>query len=294
MSRISNAILTANTGINVGHNAPMLDLQHGGQIGFAPDLAEWVSNQAFVRRNVIPLLVEAPKGFQLLNNPSYWVGTLRSLVELHPLSVDGLQGGLEVEVASTPVGGGGQQQEDVTNVVETQTKVVFRWGEKYGMPVATFMRGWITNLIMDPNTKYPNVVTTGTPPTDMLADMYSATMLFIEPDPTHTTVVKSWLVTNMYPTGTGEITGRRDLTQANETPTYDISFTGIAQYSLGVDAFAQQILSSINLTGANPQLRAAFVQAISADVAAAGATGNSSYTGGVATLESQQVAGLVV
>lgn len=270
MSRLADAILQNGTAFGAGHQAPMVDLQYGGQMGYAQDLSEWVSNQAYVRRNLICLLVEAPKGFRFLPNSDKWIATLRSLVELHPLSIDGLNAGLEVEIASNPFGGGGQMQEDFTDVKETQSRPVFRWAEKYGMPIAHFFRGWITNLMMDPNTKFANVATlAGQKPTDMLADQYTATMIFIEPDPTHTKVVKSWLVTNMMPTGTGEITGRRDLTQANETPTYDINFTGIAQFGLGVDAFAQRLLDGISLTGANPYQRPAFVDNITADILAA-------------------------
>lgn len=269
MSRLTNAILQAGQGYGAGHQAPMLDLQFGGQMGYAPDLTEWVSNQAYVRRNMFALLVEPPKAFSMLPNPDAWVATLRALVELHPMSIEGLNAGLEVEVAETPVGGAGEMQEDFTDVKRTRSQVTFRWNEKYGMPVANFLQGWITQLIMDPNTKFAGIATLGQKPTDMLADMYSATMLFIEPDPTHTKVVKSWLGTNMWPKTTGAIEGKRDLTAAGETPSYDVGFTGIYQWGLGVDSFAQTMLDSISLTGANPYLRPAFVSAISADVAAA-------------------------
>lgn len=287
MSRVTAAILQPGTAFSTGHNTPMVDLQYGGQMGFAPDLSEWVSNQAYVRRNVFCLLIEAPKGFQMLQNPPAWIATLRALVELHPISIEGLNAGLKVDVVSAPVGGGGQIQEDFVNVTEEPSKVVFKWGEKYGMPVQAFLRGWITNLMMDPNTKFANVSTiAGQRPTDMLADQYAATMLFIEPDPTHTKVVKSWLITNMWPEGTGEITGRRDLTAAAEPVNLDISFTGIAQYSLGVDAFAQRMLDGINITGANPYNRAAFVQAISQEVlvAAKGYQNNVQATGAAAVV----------
>ena len=139
-----------------------------------------------------------------------------------------------------------------------------------GMPVASFFRSWITHLMMDPHSKVANIGTlSGNKPTDMLADMYAATMIFIEPDPTHTKVVKSWLCTNMFPTGTGEIVGRRDLTAAGEQTTYDINFTALTQFGLGVDQFAQTRLDGINITGANPYLRPAFINEISADVRAA-------------------------
>lgn len=269
MSRIQQAILQAGQSYGQGRNAPMLDLQYGGQMGYAPDLTEWVSNQAYVKKNLICVLVEAPRGFQYLPNPESWTGTLRSLVELHALSIEGLQAGLEVEVTETPVGGAGQMHEDFTDVKEARSQPVFKFSEKYGMPVANFLRGWITNLMMDPYTKVANVATlAGNKPTDMLADQYSATMLFIEPDPTHSKVVKAWLGTNMYPKGTGEITGRRDLTTAAEATTYDINFTGIFQFGVGVDAFAQQVLTGMSLVGANPYNRKAFIEQISADVAA--------------------------
>jgi hypothetical protein len=169
----------------------------------------------------------------------------------------------------------------------------FSWNEKYGMPVNMFHQGWITNLIMDPDTKFANVATLPTgdinspygPPTDMLADMYTATMIFIEPDPTHTRVVKSWLVTNMFPLSTGDITGSRDLTAANENLQIEITYAGIAQYGLGVDAFAQQLLTSISIAGANPYTENAFVQAIEAAVA--GTT--TGYQNEIAQIAAQQV-----
>lgn len=269
MGRIAQAIMQNDRAFAAGRQNVMLDPQYGGQMGFAPVLAEWVSNQQHVRHNLICLLVEAPRGFRLLPNGDDYVKTLRALVELHAVSITGLQAGLTVETAETPVGGAGQRQQDPTDVKEEVSNVTIRVNEKYGRPFASFFRSWITNLIMDPNSKFANIATATNAPSDLLADMYAATMLFIEPDPTHTRVVQSWLGTNMYPTTTGEVVGGRDITAAGETVTYDIPFTGIYQYGLGVDLFAQQILSAMTMSGANPQNRPAFVDAISEEVLAA-------------------------
>ncbi len=270
MTRLADAILSPNTAYAAGRQNPMLDLRYGGQMGFAPDLTQWVSNQAYIRKNLICLLIEAPTGFKDLPNPEYWVATLRSLVELHPLSIDGLQAGLEVEVQDTaPVGGAGEMHQSFTNVTRQRSNPVFRWNEKEGMPISSFLRGWIENLMMNAESKVANIATySGNRPTDMLADRYSATMLFIEPDHTHTKVVKSWLCTNMFPQGTGEVSGRREITAGGEALNLDIQFTAISQFGLGVDAFAQQMLDSINIVGANPTNRPAFINAISADVGA--------------------------
>jgi hypothetical protein len=269
MSRLANALLQPDSAYGAGMQAPMLDLQFGGQMGYSPDLTEWVSSQSYVRKNLICLLVEAPRGFAYLPNPEAYVATLRALVELHPMSIEGLTNTLTVDTATNPVGGAGQMMDDITNVTEARSEVTFRFNEKYGMPVANFFSNWIRYLIMDPNTKVPLIATLGDAPSDMLADMYASTMCFIEPDPTHTRVVKSWLGTNMYPKTSGEITGKRDLTTAQDTVTHDVGFTGIYQFGAGVDQFAQRLLDGISLTGANPHLRPAFVQEITADVQAA-------------------------
>jgi hypothetical protein len=206
------------------------------------------------------------------------------------LRITGLNAHLTVDVAETPVGGGGNMQQDFTDVKRERSVPQFSWNEKYGMPVTMFHQGWITNLMMDPDTKFANVATLDQssaygPPPDMLADMYSATMIFIEPDPTHTRVVKSWLVTNMWPLSTGDIVGSRDLTAAGENLTVDITYAGIAQYGLGVDAFAQQLLTSISIANANPYTENAFVNGINADVAAT----TTGYQNEVATIAFNQV-----
>jgi hypothetical protein len=288
MTRPAETILQNNIAWASGRQNPMVDLRFGGQMGFAPDLTQYVSNQSYVQRNLICLLVEAPRGFSMMPNGDKWVATLRSLVELHPLSIDGLQAGLEVTVEDTaPVGGGGQMHQDFTDVKMARSNPVFRWTEKYGMPISSFFRAWITYLMMDPDSKVANIATLAgvTRPGDMLADMYSATMAFIEPDPTHTKVVKSWLCTNMFPQGTGEITGRRELTAAGEAKTYDINFTAISQFGLGVDKFCQSLLDSINITNANPYTRPAFVQGITADVQAV----TEGYRAGVSNLSNTAI-----
>lgn len=271
MGRISDALIKNDTAHAKGHNATMIDLQYGGMFGFMPDYAEWVSNQAYVRRNLICLLVEAPGGFNYMPDPQVSVATLRALVELLPQSIDGLNATLDVEFgASNPVGGSGQMQEDFTDVKEAVSNPTFRIVEKVGMPVASFFRWWITGLMMDPNSKVANVATMQNKPMDLLSDMTAATMIFIEPDPTFTKVVKSWLCTNMMPKTSGEITGKKDQTQSMEGVVHDIPFTCIAQFGVGVDQFAQTLLDGLSITGANPQYRPAFVQAIDANVAAAG------------------------
>ena len=285
--RINNAILNSSAAFAQGNTAPMVDPQYGGQMGHSVDLDEWVSNASYVRKNLVAVLMEAPKGFQYLPNPEYWVGTLRSMLELHAITIDGLASGLTVEVAENPVGGAGEMQQDPTNVTRERSQPVITINEKYGMPFANFLMGWIRNLIMDPDSKFAAVNTFGTNrPGDMLPDMYAGTVLFYEPDPQHQRVVKAWLCTNFYPLGTGEIIGRRDITAAGETSSPSINFSAITQQTLGVKALAQEIMNGINITGANPYLRNAFIDKVSNQVLAT----KKSYQRGLEDISADSVA----
>lgn len=279
MGRYTDALMNPSVGYAIGSSQPMLDLKYGGTMGYVPGYADWVSYTQYVRHNLLCYLVEPPKGFSLLQDGDTFTTTLKSLVEVHALSVTGLNAGLTVEVAETPIGGAGERQQDPTNVTREVSNVVFRINEKYGRPVQKFLESWITNLIMDPNSKYANIATVAGGINDLLSDMYSAVMLFIEPDPSLTKVNKAWLGANMFPMSTGEITGAKDMTAPGETLTYDIPFAGFFQYGKGVDAFALQILKTIALTGANPQERPAFVQNIDPSVLAIAQGYNGSVQG---------------
>lgn len=254
-------------------NQLMLDLSNGGQMGWAPNLTEWVSNQAYVRTNLICILLEAPRFFQAMPEPSKWVQVLKSLVELHPKTIEGLKGGIQATFEQHAVGGAGEMQDELTNTTRDRSEPVFSFTELYGMPIQTFLTNWMMYGMMDPDTKHALIATLPANgqvrPTDLLADWSSMSCLFIEPDPTHKRVVKSWVCANMMPKSTGDIIGKKDKTGAGEMTELSIEFTSITQFNLGTNAFAQGILNSINVTNANPNLRASFIQDISADVASA-------------------------
>lgn len=267
MARIENALL-GKSAFGANQNSPLLDLTHGGQFGWAPNLTEWVSNQGYVRRNLVCILLEAPKFFSLMPNPEKWVECLRALLEIHAKSIDGYNAGLDAEFEEHAVGGAGEMQEELTDVKRARTTPKFSFTEKYGRPIQTFLQNWIQYGMMDPDTKYALIGTLAASqvPSDMLADWFTASVLVFEPDPTHRKVVNSWITSNMMPKSTGEITGKRDLTTAMELVTLDIEFTGISQSGLGTNIVAQRILDTINLENANPYLRPGFIQNISADV----------------------------
>ena len=266
MARLTDTLLT-NKAMARGKTHYMLNPLYGGQHGFGPDLRQWVNNAAYVQNHTFCLLLEAPRFLRFMDDQDQYVGSIRAMMELHTRSIEGLASGLKVETASTPVGGAGEEQEEVVDVKRDVSKPVHVLHEKAGRPFQNLLETWITYGMMDPATKVANVgALAGNRPTDMLPDEYTATCLYIEPDRTHRKVAKAWLCTNMFPKGTGDITGKRDLTSAMSLLELNVEFSAITQVGLGVDTMAQKLMDAINVTNANPNLRAAFIDSIHADV----------------------------
>lgn len=277
MSRLSNTIL-GDKGYGIGRGTPMVDLVNGGQFGQQVDFPAYVSNSQYVRRNLIARLIEAPRGFEYLPDPDKFRAALKALVELHPKSIEGFNSQLTVETQEQQFGGAGEAQEAVSNVTRARSNPSFGYVEKYGRPITTFFDSWITELLMDPITKTPNIITRPEnagrlTQIDLLPDFIGMTVLFFEPDPTFTRVDKAYLCTNMFPKSGAPVEARRDLTSGGEQVEFNIEFTAITQVGNGVNQFAQQLLDQMNLSGTNPNLRPAFLDRISSDVTAVEDTG---------------------
>ena len=281
MSRISDALISG--AYNLNNERPVLNLTHGGQQGWAPNLTEWVSNQAYVSRPLICIVLEVPKFMTILPNSTQWISSFKSLFETHARTIDGLNETLTVDTDEHPIGGAGEMQEEITDVKRERSVPRFTFIEKYGRPIQSLHDFWIRYGGMDPNTKFSLLGTLGNGQvTDWLADWYTASMLFFEPDPIHKKINKAWVVSNMFPKGTGDITSKRDLTTGQEILTLDIEYTAISQVGYGVKQFAQQILDNINITNADPYMMPSFITNVSSDVDAASTTGYKAWTQNVA------------
>lgn len=240
------------------------DLRYGGQMGYSPDFSTWVNFHPYVSRNLIPILIEPPLGFRSLPNADVWIGALRSMVEVMPMSIQGFNAELTVNTQTTPFGGGGEEFDSYVNVKRQKPDIQFTWTERVGMSIFRFHDAWIRYFIMDPNTKNATINTIpNSQLSDLMADQYSMTMLFIEPDELHRFVNQAWLVTNMFPKSSGQNTAKMDRANDMEKRELTIGYTGISQYGAGVDDFAQMILNEISIIGADPHGREAFMRDIS-------------------------------
>lgn len=270
MSRLKGAILS-----NLAHNKngqapiPDLSIEKAGQYGYQPHFEGYVSNTGYTPTNIIPILVEAPRGMRYLPDSEKWIATLKSLLEVQSKNITGLRRGVNVEYSERQVGGAGHMQRDPNNVTEEISTPTHVWDERYNAPIQSFWEQYIRNLIGDPITKEPGIMTLSDDvPTDRLADMFSFTMLYIEPDPLRRNVVAAWLVNNMAPTSSGVLESQMDPTTGQPVPELSLEFNGMPVRNNGVNRLAQQRLDAISWTNAGPMQRPAFVDKIAAEVSA--------------------------
>lgn len=268
MARLTDAVIEQ-TAYGLGVNQPMVDLQNGGQFGHMSDFKAWVSSTPYVQKNLVWRLLEAPRGFNDLDNPPKWRATLKAIMELHAKKIEGYNAGLTMEFAETEFDRSGQKHEYLKDIKRTPSEPVFTFIEKYGRPITHFLESWVTLLGMDPSTGYPNIITLGDRyiAADLLPDYSTCSGLAMETDPLFAKVDKAWVSVNMFPKTMPEVTGVRDI-QAGDMQELSIQFTSIDQTGIGVKRFAQRVLDSMNLTGTNPNLRPSVVDAIDADIAA--------------------------
>ena len=123
-------------------------------------------------------------------------------------------------------------------------------------------------LMMDPETKYAAIGTVaGTEAYDSMPDMYSAAMLFVEPDTSMRRVVQAWIGINMWPKMSPDNEASFDSSNPSQTREIQIDFSGVYQYGPGVDYFAQKFLDSIKLIGADQFHQKAALDGVDAMVA---------------------------
>lgn len=265
----ANTYLATNEAYARGQQGPITDLTNSGQMGYTVDIRYFHGAADYTRRPVIAFLMEAPAGFQDLENPDKWVACLKALIELHPRTISGLDQTLEIDYAENPFGGAGEIMQTLAKVKRARSAPQFEWVEKIGMPIKNFWRGYILNLLGNPDTNVPEVVARGrSTPYGLYPDYISFTVMFVEPDPTQKFAVEAWLCTNMMPMQGPRIEGGRDITATPESVTHSMTFTCIQQVGSGVLKLAQEMLDQANQTGIQPSLREAWLQNVETDVTA--------------------------
>lgn len=241
---------------------PLLDLAGAGHNGYVPEYNRYATGTAYVRRDLIPVLISPPRGMYLLNNPDVWIAALKTVIEALPDTIEGLNQTVNVEYDTSQFGAN-EKLSDAVRVSRTPSEPTFNYTDKYGGVISTFFTQYIYTLLGHPDTGIPTIMSIiGNDPTKqyfMTADFTGLTVLFMEPDPTHRYVIRSYLCTNMMPETSGEITGGRAIAEAKEIVKLSIKFTCLQQVGAGPNYLAKSIMDARNITGLNPDRRKAFV-----------------------------------
>lgn len=268
MATLKDRLLdSSNAFVSNTARTPVVNPFVGAQNGPLLNIGRYVNNAAYISRNVICRVVEYPRWVSYMSDPAVFRKAIKTFFEVQT-KIDGLQKGLNVEFNEQEIGAAGHRQFDITKTTITQSDLTHTMQDKYGLPYQNLMSIWIRYGMMDPEAQIPLITMLSSTVTDMLPDMYSATVLYFEPDPRFQTVQKAWLMTNMAPRNNGQDEGRRDLTAPGQPLELAIPFTGLQDTSLGVMEFAQAELDKMNREGLNPMTRKAFRASIDADVTA--------------------------
>jgi len=273
MSKLKDAILASHKAY-AGHS-PVLNLAYGGQNGHmnaigragsdgTGNFSEWISNQAYVKQNIIPVVMEYPKAFDLMADSQMWIDTYNAIMTLHPLTITGLTSGLTVEFAEHAVGGAGEMQEEISKVSRARSTLNKTYKEKSGKSIQKFIDMVIRYLYSDPDMDKPLLFSGAAGianPVKVSAlsgggmytpDYYTGTNLYIEPDISQQQVVDAWMVTNIMFKSNGDRTGKRDIHSARETTDLAIDFTGITMNNESVLRLADSVLKGLNVLNASP------------------------------------------
>lgn len=269
-----------------GGTMPMTNLDLGGQFGHSTNYPDYVSDTPHIRMPMIARVIETPRGFQHMDNPARWNAAYVALIERHARTITGMTSTLSLETRETPFGAAGEMIEAPAKMSRARSTPQFTWIDRYGRPITKFWENYALELIGDPDTQVPNVATrAGVQVEDFLLDYIGGTVLFFIPDRTFRYVDQAWLTTAFYPKTFPQVEGTRDVTVGNDLLEISMEFAGVTMSSVGVNAFAKEILDTMSITNTNPMYRRAFINEISADTLAT----NQTYRDSLEELKKQNI-----
>lgn len=286
MARVQDALLGQGQAYMFGTTNPALDIALGGQMGWSVNMVEWINAQPYVRMDLIPIVLEVPTGFQDLPEPQLWIDAFVAMWGTRMSRITGLNSTVTVEVVESAVGRAGEMFEVPSNTTMARSQLSTEMDEIYGRPIQKFLEAFTSLLLRDANTGVANINTLASSTrTDMLADVYTGTILFIEPNPCFAEPCDAVLCCNVFPKGPGDRTMSREMGAASDKQTLNIEWACIAQRGYGVLKLAREVMATMNIAGANPTMAVPLVSQASADAQSA----RRSFEQGITTLANSQV-----
>lgn len=247
------------------------NLMYGGQFGHhhrvgmlgddGRPYAEFLNSAGYVKQNLIPFLLDYPKGFDYFPNPDLMIATLKALVEVRSKTIDGFNAKLTVNTSEFQIGrAGSETMEDILRVTREKSSPTHTIPETIGFGVNRFLESYITYLLGDPDVGPAQVF-------NLMSDeereenqiwtpeKYGFSILYVEPDIQHYNCINAWLLLGGFFKGTGEWTGKRDIQSDPEgNPEHSLEIGGLVLPPLpGVRKLGQQLLRGLSILRKFPE-----------------------------------------
>ena len=246
---------------------PTIDIKYGGQWGALPRIGgvadekpihEWMHEQSYMPRDVIPIVIQLPRMFDLLPNSTDWKAGIKAFVETHSKKIEGLNSSLTVETSERELGLSGANFREVTDVKREATSVVHTVDERVGNPFEILLDVWIRYGLLDPDLKAPlitRIANSDLLPKAWTADWSTMTVLYIEPDVLLRKPVRAWLVSNLFPDANPDILGSKDKTAGRAGKEMSITLGGFSIPSTNriVKSLAETVMSNLELYTLDPE-----------------------------------------
>lgn len=252
---------------------PTNDITFGGQNGYLINPQQLIlGNTPYVRQQIRAVLITAPGAMAFMENPQYQYTALKSLIELRSQKIDGLKSDITNDFDGFNYGNAGEKLEAVTKSSRAVSTPSHEWAVTYGMAEIRWWAEYSRLLILDPDLQAPGIIyspafiNAGLP---YLANMYTFTTLYYEPDPTFTYPTNAWLCTNMQPREVSGIIGKAEKGGGSSIEPLNIEFTSATLIGEGVYNLAKAYMDGINLQNLRPLALQPYVNGIDPNVSAA-------------------------
>ncbi|MDR3392169.1 MAG: hypothetical protein P4L77_10605 [Sulfuriferula sp.] len=227
---------------------PLINFELGAEGGYKPDLDEWISEQDFIPRNLLPVIVRYfPEELQDHSRNE----VVKRLIEFYPIQIVGMKSGIILDTD--------------TGAIHNQVSVpefLFARSEIYGRAIENFFTEWT----QDVQARAYGFKDQGEEVFQKKLGPASIDMMLIEPDPTYTMVITAWHCKNFHPRSVEGVPGRRDLTAIAEVEKVKVKFEASIEVGHGVNQVAQTYLNGLLLESSNPFTRKSFLDAIKKDL----------------------------
>ena len=228
------------------------NLIEGGQLGTGIQITRLDAATPLVFNPAVVVVTQTPA---MWDNFPYAQKMLKSLVEVHPKSISGIDVSYTLETASTPVGWDGQEMKVPTRSTRNAVDPSFTWQEVTGNLIWNFIRKWIFDIQHpDTNASLMSAVisddNTIMPP--FLMSSFCMSMLAIQFDMTMRpeNIIDGFYYTCMFPTQTGDFGLERThgTTKAMERT---VQFTGLVQHNENTKWLAQEMATILQFHKVN-------------------------------------------